>query len=89
MDSQSGRPFCRKCLLSEIDPAGVYKTVLEYIASLDPSVKCSSEEYERRLMICRACDHLKDGMCALCGCFVEVRAVKQKQNCPDLPHRWE
>lgn len=83
------RPLCRRCLLSEIDRDGVYKTVLEYIASLDETVKCGREEYEARLEICRACDHLTNGMCALCGCFVEVRAVKRVQNCPDLPHRWE
>lgn len=89
MDSQSGRVFCRKCLLSEIDRNGVYKTVLEYIDSIDPALKCTDEDYSRRLDICRTCEHLNEGMCALCGCFVEVRAVKKKQNCPDIPHRWE
>lgn len=88
MDSDINRPPCRRCLLSEIDRNGTYRTVLEYISSLDESVKCSREEYEARLTVCRACDHLTDGMCALCGCFVEVRAVKRSQNCPDLPHRW-
>ncbi len=89
MDSDSSqRKPCRRCLLSEIDRNGVYRTVREYIASLDESVKCSREEYSQRLCVCKSCEHLSDGMCALCGCFVEVRAVKSNQICPDLPRRW-
>ncbi len=88
MDGQK-RTLCKRCLLSEIDRDGTYKTVLEYISSLDESVKCSGAEYAARLTVCRSCEHLSEGMCALCGCFVEVRAVKKNQNCPDLPHRWE
>ena len=88
MGSDTGRQPCRRCLLSEIDRDGAYKTVTEYIASLDESVKCPPDEYADRLNICKACDHLADGMCALCGCFVEVRAVKANQICPDLPRRW-
>lgn len=88
MDSQSNRTPCRRCLLSEIDRDGAYRTVLEYIGSLDPTVKCSREEYAARLQVCRSCEHLSEGMCALCGCFAEVRAVKKHQNCPDIPNRW-
>ena len=89
MDGDYSRPRCKRCLLSEIDRDGTYRTVLEYISSLDDSIKCDKDEYSARLAICRACEHLTDGMCALCGCFVEVRAAKQAQNCPDIPHRWE
>ncbi len=88
-EADFSRPRCKRCLLSEIDRDGVYKTVREYLASLDDGVKCGAEEYSSRLAVCRACDHLSDGMCSLCGCFVEVRAAKRAQNCPDLPHRWE
>ncbi len=89
MDGDYSQPRCRRCLLSEIDRDGVYKTVLEYLASLDDAVRCGADEYASRLRICRACDRLSDGMCSLCGCFVEVRAAKKMQTCPDLPHRWE
>lgn len=83
------RKPCRRCLLSEIDRDGVYKTVRDYIAALDESVKCSREVYASRLAVCRECGHLSSGMCSLCGCFVELRAAKRSQNCPDIPHRWE
>lgn len=86
-DSSQRKP-CRRCLLSETDRDGAYRTVLEYIASLDESVKCSRDEYNSRLSVCKSCEHLADGMCALCGCFVEVRAIKSNQICPDLPRRW-
>ncbi len=91
MDEETGYspPRCRRCLLAEIDRDGVYKTVREYLSSLGDDVKCSADDYAARLAVCRACDRLSDGMCALCGCFVEVRAAKRAQNCPDLPHRWD
>lgn len=79
---------CRRCLLSELDPEGVYATVRDYIASLDESVKADESEYRRRLDKCRTCGHLMNGMCALCGCFVEARAAKSGSSCPDLPARW-
>ena len=88
MDSQINRPPCRRCLLSELDRDGAYRTVVEYINSLDESVKCDRVEYASRLAVCRACEHLSEGLCELCGCFVEVRAVKRGQNCPDVPARW-
>jgi hypothetical protein len=74
--------------LEEIDPDGVYKTVLEYIESLDMSVKADSGHYQRRLAVCRACMNLSSGTCALCGCFVEVRAAILKQVCPSVPAKW-
>ena len=80
--------FCRKCLLSEVDPEGVYRSVAEYIASLDSSVRCDEEVYRERLRHCTACDQLTDGMCLFCGCYVEARAAKKKQNCPGIPHKW-
>jgi len=82
------RKPCTKCLLSEISPDVFYKEVREYIDSLDPDQKVADEEYRRRLDICRGCESLRDGMCALCGCFAEVRAVKIKNKCPSLPKKW-
>jgi len=80
--------YCRKCLLSETDPDGIYRSVTEYVASLDVNVRCDAETYSARLAICHECDHLSWGMCVLCGCYVEARAAKKKQNCPALPHKW-
>ena len=72
--------MCKRCLLSETDGT-LYRTVLAYIDAISPEEKAPMAEYERRLDICRACDQLTNGMCALCGCFVEVRAAKIKHRC--------
>ena len=45
--------------------------------------------YEKRLGICSSCERLMSGMCRLCGCFVELRAVQKVRKCPDLPAKWE
>lgn len=79
---------CRKCLLSEIDPDKVYKEIVDYINSLDAEVKVNDETYQSRLSFCRECDNLRDGMCVLCGCFVEVRAIKKISNCPSNQKLW-
>ena len=57
-------------------------------------VPCYNEEAvlpetSRRLAICRDCDQLRSGLCALCGCYVELRAAKGRMGCPALPPRWE
>lgn len=82
------KPRCLRCLLSEIDPDKYYSTVIEYINSIDTEHKVNEEIYKSRLEICRLCDMLSDGMCILCGCFVEVRAIKKIGNCPHIPHKW-
>ena len=30
----------------------------------------------------------RDGTCALCGCFVELRAQKKRAVCPHVPGKW-
>lgn len=80
--------FCRRCLLKEMDADAYFSNVYEYIASLSEDERAPEELYEQRLGYCRACDHLINGMCALCGCFVEVRAAKRISRCADTPRRW-
>ncbi len=88
-DLSKVRKPCTKCLLSEISPDVVYREIKEYIDSLDAEEKVPDEVYEERLNACRQCESMKDGICALCGCFVEVRAVKRKNKCPALPAEWD
>jgi len=71
---------CRKCLLNEGGDE-LYKSIMDYINAIPLDEKVSTDEYNRRLGICKTCDQLTNGMCALCGCFVEVRAVKVGQSC--------
>ncbi len=82
------KPICRKCLLSEIDKDKVYSNVYELIDLLPPDKKADDNEYKRRLEICKSCDELADGMCAKCGCFVELRAAKKAQYCPHEIKKW-
>ncbi len=79
---------CKRCLLKDMDTQEYYRTVSEYVESLDESLRASKEEYGRRLSLCRECDCLINGMCRLCGCFVEARAAKASSCCPGTPRRW-
>ena len=79
---------CRKCLLSETDETAFFKHVQEYVDSIPPEQKAPQKEYKRRLELCKACNHLTNGMCALCGCYVEVRAAKAEQHCVSSPDIW-
>ncbi len=74
-------PSCKRCLLRELD-GEYFKSIYQYIASLPEEQRSSSDEYARRLKICRACGDLHNGMCAQCGCFAEVRAAKRRLACP-------
>ena len=50
--------------------------------------KTDEATYAARLNICRTCDDLHSGTCALCGCYVEARAAKKRQGCPKVPEKW-
>ena len=79
--------FCKKCLMREMqDKAEYFKSLQDYIDNLDPDIKASEELYETRLGICKECDLLLEGMCRTCGCYVELRAVVEKNYCPSK--RW-
>ena len=81
--------ICRRCLLRELD-SQAFASVYQYIESLPPEEKAPPAEYARRLALCRQCPRLQNGMCALCGCFVEVRAAKGRLGCPQgLWQAWE
>lgn len=81
------KPICKRCLLRELD--GTYfQSIYQYIQNLPEDLKADQETYAARLEKCRACDHLVNGMCELCGCFVEVRAVKRKQHCAQSETIW-
>ena len=64
------------------------RTVAEYVASLDETVRAPEDEYRARLALCQDCPELMNGTCRLCGCYVETRAAKRAQQCPMVPARW-
>ncbi len=81
--------YCRKCLLSEIDEGSYFEKLGRYIRNLNPELKVPEETYRKRLDLCRDCDELISGMCRICGCYVELRAVMRKNSCPAVHPRWE
>ncbi len=83
-----GKPVCKRCLLLETDPEGLFKKVSELISLIPEDIKTPEEEYGRRLEICKSCDGLQNGICKECGCFVELRAATRKNYCPSAYHKW-
>ena len=83
------RGFCPRCLLTDT-PGGeaLARTIREQLAALPPEALCADDARAARLSACAACDHLRDGLCALCGCYVEYRAALLNRRCPDIPGRW-
>ncbi len=74
---------CRRCLTRDMmDKAAYFQNMYDYINNLDESIKTNQPLYEKRLMVCKECDLLADGMCRACGCFVEMRAALAKNGCP-------
>lgn len=85
---QTGVRTCRRCLLKDMTDHEYYKSVYDYIHNLPEEMKIDSKTYKRRLEICRNCDSLLNGMCRLCGCFVEVRAIKKINHCAKSQKNW-
>ena len=79
---------CRRCLLKDMDRNEYFRSIYEYIENIPQEQKAEPSIYESRVNICRSCDHLVNGMCELCGCFVEVRAAKIMQHCAKSSDIW-
>ena len=79
---------CRKCLLRDLTEKEYFRNMYVYISNLPEEDRTPEEEYERRLSKCRECDHLLNGMCRICGCFVVMRAAIVVRHCPDCTSEW-
>ncbi|MBE6062985.1 MAG: hypothetical protein E7207_05355 [Clostridium butyricum] len=80
--------YCRKCLLDKIFEKDEYNNLQDYLSSIDKEIKTDELEYKKRLNICTNCENLFNGMCRICGCFVEMRAAVKKNYCPDTKKLW-
>lgn len=85
---QSKSKMCRRCLLEDFAPQEYIKNMRTYIEGLAEETKADTALYRRRLEICRECENLYEGMCKLCGCFVEYRAALRIKGCPDTVPKW-
>lgn len=73
---------CKRCYHFQEDKEKLQETIKCYIDSLGEHQKVVDLIYKDRLLKCEACDALVNGVCKYCGCFVVVRAIKNKQKCP-------
>lgn len=85
---ESGLRVCRKCLVRGMSEEDYFRKLDVYIANLDEDIRVDQKLYEQRLGICQDCEKLMNGMCRLCGCFVELRAALKARHCPDLVKKW-
>ena len=79
---------CRKCLLADIKREDVLLQIKRLLELMPEDEKAGVRTYSERLDICRGCDRLVDGTCAVCGCYVELRAAKRDGTCPSEKHLW-
>lgn len=79
---------CKRCLLLQYPNAEYFKNLYDYIENLDDDIKADENEYNRRLDICIQCPDYLQGMCRICGCFVELRAAIAENECPNVNNRW-
>ena len=79
---------CRRCLQKDMTDQTYHRNIKEYIDYLSEDMKVDPETYRRRLQYCENCGCLVNGMCRLCGCFVEIRAVRMGQHCAKTKENW-
>lgn len=82
----AGLRVCKRCLTREMNADGYFQNLHDYIAGIDEELKAAKTLYEERLSVCKECDMLLSGMCRVCGCYVELRAVMKRNSCPG--RRW-
>lgn len=81
-----GEPLPGPSLLRKV--ANFAGAIVQHVHHGLPMV--SSEEKERRLAICRSCEHHlpAQNSCRLCGCNLSTKAGWAEQQCPATPPKW-
>jgi hypothetical protein len=87
MDTDEKR-ICKRCLMMDFAPEEYLENMRTYLNGLNEEVKADEVLYRSRLKQCKACDNLMDGICRLCGCFVEYRAAIRENDCPGSQPKW-
>ena len=82
------KKICKRCLLNEVFTQEEYEHMQKYIKDIDKLIRTEKDEYNQRLRICKNCDNLINGMCRVCGCFVEMRAAIKENYCPNVERYW-
>ena len=58
-----------------------------YVRELPEEMRVAEATYRARLAICDTCALRTGFTCTLCGCYVQTRAAKRAQRCPEK--RWD
>ena len=83
MTQAGGKPRCRKCLIADLPRGEKLREILrERLAEIPEEDRVSRDEYAARLERCRQCGELREGTCAQCGCYVELRLARKDKHCP-------
>jgi len=69
-----------------MNQSSYFESLHNYIDHLDETIKAEQSVYLYRLKLCSECERLIDAMCNACGCYVELRASIDKNQCPY--HKW-
>lgn len=80
--------ICKRCLLQDFAPEEYLENMRIYIQGLDEDIKTDQDTYQERINICQECSNLNEGICRLCGCFVEYRAAIKTKKCPEVHSKW-
>lgn len=71
-----------------MDKTEFFENLNQYICNYPVELRVDDSVYKERLDICLDCGELENGMCAKCGCYVELRALKKNTSCPFVPPKW-
>lgn len=82
------KPFCRICLLEDLDTDLIWIQVKKMIDRIPEEEKTEEKEYKKRIDACLLCEKLNEGTCGECGCYVELRAANKNNHCPLVKNRW-
>lgn len=86
--TDANKKICKKCLLRDLDKNEYFKSLQAAIEAISDDERTPADLYEERLNACKQCEKLIEGMCAVCGCFVELRAAKASSYCPHVHPHW-
>lgn len=81
MRSES-EPFCYRCFIEDLSDEELKRVLRERLTSLPEELRAPETHCRERLSACARCESLVNGLCAHCGCFVELRAAKRSGTCP-------
>lgn len=82
----SGRILCRRCIEQDVRTEDLRAYLDDYVRELPPDIRTDESTYVLRLTLCESCPRRTGFTCTLCGCYVQTRAAKRIQKCPEK--RW-